>query len=306
MTNDAANPIAAGIDLGGTKSELRIFNASWECIHLERTQTPQTYSTLLDLLEAQLQHAIDRNIPFGIGTAGLFRADGTILSPNMIANGHRLTRDIQARIGRNFPIINDASALALSEAVFGAGKGARKVISLVIGTGVGGGEVINGELSANVSGVGTEYGHIPIPAHLAHSCDLPLLRCGCGRMACFEPYLSGPGFAKWASSRIGQSLTTFDLASQIGQSEQVDDAWAIWHKLLTQLLLSLTHTSDPDCFVIGGGMSNIDGLIPRINQSLSDAQYPGFTVPDVFLAEAGDASGARGAAYDAWQKGACA
>jgi N-acetylglucosamine kinase len=299
--------IAMGIDLGGTKIETQIFDANWVCVDRSRIETPQSYDAIVQALADQITWAdqrAGRQLPVGIGAAGLVNpSTGLAFTANLPAMGRPLPGDIAKAIGRKVTYINDCRALALSEAVFGAGQGKSPVVGLILGTGIGGGLAIDGKLVPGLAGVGGEFGHFTASAHLIGAHDLPLIRCGCGRMGCTETLVSGPGLTRLARRFVGQDLTPTQLAEAKSINVMAAQAWSVWCELLADLLITLVFTTDPAVIVIGGGLSKIPDLTRDVVVALRAAQLPGFAIPELLIAQGGDASGARGAAYAAYQDG---
>ena len=182
----------------------------------------------------------------------------------------------------------------MSEAQFGAAKGFRTAITLNLGTGLAGGVVINGTLLPGHSGLGGEFGHFALPIT---ALDLPLIRCGCGRMACTETLIAGPGL-----TRIHHHLTGETLTPEAITTGDHPATMHIWLTLTAELLHILTMVIDPDCIVLAGGLSRAQNLIPRLNRALQTAALPGYGIPLLRLAEGGDTTGARGAAFAALQE----
>ncbi|MEP3297335.1 MAG: ROK family protein [Pseudoruegeria sp.] len=297
----------SGIDLGGTKMELQLFDEDWKVVAKERRPTPNTYGALVtglvDLI-AWGDEAAGGTVPVGIGAAGLLNPQtGLVLTANLCASGQPLPGDVATAIGRDITYINDCRALALSEAVFGAGQGHHSVMSLILGTGVGGGSVVGGELLQGPTLTGGEFGHTSAPAHLLAKYNLPLLPCGCGRQACVECYISGPGMEQIAKVITGKTMTAPTIAALKHTDAQAQKVWEIWCDLTADLILSMTLTADPDVIVIGGGLSKIEGICDILHKATATAQIGDFGAPPILLAQGGDASGARGAAYAAVQGG---
>lgn len=295
--------IAAGIDLGGTKIEAQIFDADWRVVDRKRVATPKDYVGLVTEIAALITWVdtmAAAPLPVGIGAAGLIHpVTGLALTANICAGGHALPDDINNSVGRGVIYINDCRAMALSEAVFGAGIGHKTVMSLILGTGIGGGIAVDGKLHAGPTQTGGEFGHTSASAALVCARDLPVWPCGCGRMGCIETYIAGPGLERLAETITGVAMTTQDVAAQ--RDGAASDVWAVWCAFTADLLRNLIMTADPDVIVLGGGLSNIDGVCGALAQATKDAQIGDFTVPPIVLAQGGDTSGARGAAYAAWQ-----
>ena len=297
--------LAAGIDLGGTKSEVQLFDKDWALVDLRRDATPASYDALVGMLSEQLRWVQDRAghaIPVGIGAAGLVDAEGNAFTANLPAMGRPLPADLAQAAGHAVTYVNDCRALALSEAVFGAGRGHATVMSLIMGTGVGGGVAHDGALRPGPAGTGGEFGHMPVsgPALLTHG--LAMRDCGCGRRGCVESYVSGPGLARIAQELTGRDMSPADIGAARASDPAAGRVWAAWRDLAADMALALVQAVDPDVIVLGGGLSRIDGLASELGEALAAAQIPGFGVPPLVLAEGGDASGARGAALAASQE----
>lgn len=294
---------AIGIDLGGTKIETQVFDADWSAVARRRDDTPGTYDDLVRVMAEQISWGKSESgadAPVGIGAAGLINPmTGLALTANLAATGHPFPADIEAASGSSITYVNDCRALALSEAVFGQGKGFGTVMSLILGTGVGGGICVDRSILRGPTSTGGEFGHTSAPAHLVARYDLPIWQCGCGRMGCIETYIAGPGLVRLAKHVTGQDVTPPEIAA--ARHAEMAKVWQIWCELTADLVHNLTLTADPDLIVLGGGLSRIDGVAKDLSAAATAAQLSGFASPPLVLAEGGDTSGARGAAYAAWQ-----
>ncbi|MEJ6748144.1 MAG: ROK family protein [Yoonia sp.] len=294
---------AIGIDLGGTKMEAQVFDDAWSVAVRRRRDTPKDYADLVTELADLIRWAdaqTSGTVPVGIGAAGLVNPKtGLTLTANLVATGQLFPADIACTIGRPVTYMNDCRALALSEAVFGQGKGRRTVMALILGTGVGGGIAVDGAILQGPTHTGGEFGHTSAPAHLVAKHDLPIWRCGCGRMGCIETYIAGPGLVRLAKHILGTDLTTVEIAAR--RNIDTGPVWQVWCDFSADLLHSLTLTADPDLIVLGGGLTHIDRLVEDLSAAARRAQIGDFAVPEIVLAQGGETSGARGAAYAAWQ-----
>ena len=295
----AAPFIAAGIDLGGTKIEAQIFDSGWNRVETHRIPTPKTYPDLVAAMAQQIAwiEARQPGLPIGIAAAGLINPQGLALTANLPATGHPFPADIIKAAGRNITYINDCRAQTLSEAQFGAARGFATAMSLNLGTGLAGGIVINGTLLKGPTGLGGEFGHFALPAHIIARHELPILTCGCGRMGCTETLIAGPGLSRIHHHLTDQHATPEDIASN-----RLSATWSIWLDLTAELIHTLCMTVDPDCIVLAGGLSRAHGLIPDLTRALTAAQLPGYGPPLLLLAQGGDTTGARGAAFAAYQE----
>lgn len=300
--------IAAGIDLGGTKIEAQLFAPDWSVADRRRIDTPRDYPALVAAMAAQidwLRQAAGAEIPVGVAAAGLVNPDtGHAYTANLPATGHPFPADIAKAAGQPVTYVNDCRALALSEAAFGAGRGRNPVVGLILGTGIGGGVVANGALLPGHALTGGEFGHFAASAAVVAAHNLPVHRCGCGRMGCTETYIAGPGLARLAQTLTGRALTPQEIAALKESDPEVARVWAVWCEIVAEMLLTLTFTIDPEIVVLGGGLSKIAGVAADLAGALARAQLPGFRIPAIVIAEGGDASGARGAAFAATQESA--
>jgi N-acetylglucosamine kinase len=295
--------IAAGIDLGGTKIETQIFDSKWNRVDSNRVSTPKTYADLVAAMVDQMDWIESKagSIPIGISAAGLINpVSGLALTANLPATGRPFPADIMKAAGRGVTYVNDCRAQALSEAIFGAGRGFASVMGLNLGTGLAGGVVVNGQLLPSPSGTGGEFGHFALAAEPVIRHQLPVLLCGCGRMGCTETLIAGPGLSRIVAHKTGQDLTPEQIVALRKTEPNIAECWQIWLDLLSELLITLTLTLDPACIVLGGGLARAEGLLDEISTALQRAQLAGYDIPQIRLAEGGDATGARGAAYAAF------
>ena len=287
-----------GLDLGGTKvSGIVIGEAGQELLRLRRA-TPhgdyaETLAVLRDLV-AELESRTGLRCSIGIGTPGA-RSPHSGLIKNANSTwliGKPFDLDLAETLGRPIRLENDANCLALSEAVDGAAAGLRTVFAAILGTGVGGGIVIDGRIWRGRDGIAGEWGHNPLP--WPQSAELPGRRCYCGREGCIETWLSGPALA----SDHGTAATGEAVVAQAAAGEPAAKAALDRHRRrLARALASIVNLLDPDAIVLGGGLSRI----PALYEGLADAMRP-YVFSDVFdtpirPALHGDDSGVRGAAW---------
>lgn len=294
--------LAIGVDIGGTKIATQVFDDQWTPFVKPRVQTLQDYDELLHVLKSEVawaraQGAVDA--PVGIAAPGLVNArSGLLFAANLCASGRAFPADIAQALGTPITYLNDGRAQAVSEACLGAGKDYRRVMALILGTGVGGGYVVDGHVAPAPQTPVGEFGHIAAPARLIAQNDLPLLPCGCGRMGCIESYIAGPGLVRLAQHMTGATLTAEEIAER--RQHAMRPVWQVWCALVADLLCTAVLTLDPDVITLGGGLSKVPGVIADLTAAAEDAILEGVSLPPLVLAEGGDASGARGAAYAAW------
>lgn len=297
--------MALGVDLGGTKIEAQVFADDWHLLDRRRVATPDSYPALVHALVDLVGWAdalADGPVSVGIGAAGMVNPrDGRVLAANLAAHDKPLPADLVAALGRPVRYLNDSHALALSEAVLGAGQPFASVFALVLGTGVGGGHVRCGRLQTGLSGTGGEVGHLPAPAHLVQAHGLPVVDCACGRRGCIETLISGAGLACIAHAMTGEMRTVPQIIAARGNDARMAQVWQVWCALTADLVQTLMRTLDPDCIVLGGGLSDIPFMVDDLTRAVGQAGFAGFDSPVILRAAGGAASGARGAAYAAWQ-----
>lgn len=291
-----------GIDIGGTKIEIAIFDEKLSHIESWRIGTPhKSYAEFTKALAEMIfeaDHKYDCKGKVGLGMAGLSDHNGFCLSANIpVANGKNIPRDIGKLVDRPVVSENDCHCFALSEANDGAGAGFESVYGAIIGTGAAGGYVVNGTLIKGRQKIAGEYGHLQLSAHLREKYNLPLRQCGCGLPSCYEGYIAGPGLAFIHYHLTGEKITVQELVKRWRlTSPEAIPTLECYLDILGSCFANIIFNYDPHVIILGGGISLIDeileGLALRINQHI----FTGFSAPPIVCAKFGDASGARGAA----------
>jgi fructokinase len=291
-----------GIDVGGSKLEIIALTDGGQTLLRNRVATPAgDYRGTIEAIARLIESAecrLGARGTVGLGTPGsVSRLSGTIKNSNSTAlNGQPLPRDVADRLGREIRIANDANCFAVSEAGDGAAADARTAFGALLGTGVGGGIVVDRTVLGGRDGIAGEWGHNPLP--WPRDDERPGPPCYCGKHGCIETFLSGPGMAKLFAQRTGRSAS----AAEIVQMALGGDAAAIaeWRRYADRLARGLAHACnilDPDAIVLGGGLSNMEApydLVPELipKYIFSDS----FDTP-IRRALHGDSSGVRGAAW---------
>lgn len=291
-----------GIDLGGTKIEIVVLDTNGALRWRRRVSTPQgDYPATLRAIAAlvdEAERASGARASVGIGTPGSpSPASGLIRNANSTClNGQPLQRDLEALLQRPVRLANDANCLAVSEAADGAGMGARTVFAAILGTGVGGGIVVDGRLLVGANAIAGEWGHNPLP--LPAEDELPLRGCYCGRRGCIETYLSGPGMAADHLRHTGQPLQAPEIVAgaQAGDA-RCDATLARYEARLALALAGVINLLDPDVIVLGGGLSQIARLYSKVPQRWLPHVFSDRVVTRLLPAAHGDSSGVRGAAW---------
>ena len=279
-----------GVDLGGTKIEAITLDRAGREVFRKRVPTPrEDYAGTISAVQHLVQQVGEGTVGIGIPGAES-QATGLIKNANSTwLIGKPLRKDLEAALGRPVRLENDANCFALSEAVDGAGKGASLVFGVILGTGVGGGIVVDGKIIRGANAIAGEWGHNPLPQPGEQ--DFPLPPCYCGRAGCIETYLSGPGLSRDHERRTGQRLKPEQIVSLGDQSLES------YMERLAKALASIINVLDPDVIVLGGGMSNVARLyteVPRLwGRHVFSDQVATRLAPPVH----GDSSGVRGAAW---------
>ena len=283
-----------GIDLGGTKIEALALDESGRQVFRRRVPAPRgDYLATLQSITSLVEEAGKGSVGIGIPGA-LSRTTGLVKNANSTwLNGKPLKQDLERELKREVRVANDANCFALSEAVDGAGKGARVVFGVILGTGVGGGIAVNQEIITGPNAISGEWGHNPLP--LAAGADLPLPRCWCGRLGCIETYLSGPGLARDHETATGEFLEPEKVVFH-------EKTMRRYEERLARALAGVINVLDPDVIVLGGGMSNVPRLYTEVPRLWGRSVFSDHVATRLVRNVHGDSSGVRGAAW-LWNQG---
>ncbi len=296
-----------GIDLGGTKTEIAVLDPKGEFLHRARLPTPASdYLAILHNIAQLLTHAQGatriRAQSLGIGAPGApIPETGQLKNANTTCLiGKPLAIDLQRLLEIPVFLENDANCFTLSEATDGAASQDRTVFGVILGTGVGGGWFINWHLHTGRQHIAGEWGHNPLPsfASLATTVQLPSRTCYCGQRDCIETYLSGPGLSQTYTD-IGPNKASADtIANRYLQGEpQAQQAMAVYMAQLGAALATVINVMDPDCIVLGGGLSQMPWLYEQLPRELERFVFSHSVKTRVLKAKHGDSSGVRGAAW---------
>ncbi len=298
-----------GIDLGGTKIEGVVLAPGGIERTRRRIATPaDDYAATIAAVVALVSALEDdigasRRGTVGVGIPGTISpATGLVKNANATwLIGRPFDADLAAALGRPVRVANDANCFAVSEAIDGAAAGARVVFGVILGTGVGGGLVVDGRPLIGANAIAGEWGHNPLP--WPEDDERPGPPCYCGRRGCIETFLSGPGLAADCANFAGAGAGVRALSpAEIARLADAGDAAAAaaldrYVRRLARALATVINIVDPDAIVLGGGLSNIDRLyrdVPRLWESwiFSDR-----VATRLCRHRHGDASGVRGAAW---------
>jgi fructokinase len=274
--------VRIGIDLGGTKIEGIALDDSGAMLVRRRVATPQgdyraTVEAVASLVRS-IEAEIGRQCTVGVGMPGaLSQVSGRVKNSNSTCLiGQPLQGHLEAALAREVRLANDANCFALSEAIDGAGRGVRVVFGVILGTGVGGGIVVDGRVLEGPNAIAGEWGHNPLP--LPNEDDLPLRPCYCGRAGCIETYLCGPA-----------------LEREGGVADEA--AMSRYEARLARALAGVINILDPDVIVLGGGVSNVQRLYSTIPTLWAVHVFSDHVATRLAQHAHGDSSGVRGAAW---------
>lgn len=285
-----------GIDLGGTKIEGIVLLTDGTIAERERIPTEQDggYEHIVEriaVLVERLRPRAGGAARVGIGTPGSLSArDGTLKNSNTLClNGRPLADDLTRRLGLALHVENDANCFALAEARLGAARDADVVFGVILGTGVGGGIVLNGDIWAGPQHIAGEWGH--------HSIDPAGPRCYCGRRGCVEKLLAGPALEASYREAGGDAVSAGEIARRASEGEgrasaALDAYLAIFGRAMANLISIL----DPSVVVLGGGLSNLECLYGRGRDEVARRIFNDELRTPIRRNALGDSAGVVGAA----------
>jgi fructokinase len=299
MRHTSAMTYRIGIDLGGTKTEILVLAPDGTAPLRERIPTPASYGAVIEAITALVTGAearIGQTCTVGVGIPGsISPATGLVRNANSNAlNGHAFDIDLGAALHREIRVANDANCFALSEASDGAGAGAGIVFGVILGTGCGGGIVVNGTILEGRHRIAGEWGHTPLP--WPRPDELPLRPCWCGQSGCLETYLAGPALAAEADGSGARDASTLPARAAAGDQRAIT-ALATHAERLARGLAALSCLLDPDVIVLGGGLSNLSHLYTDLPALMRPHIFSDIFQPEILPNLHGDSSGVRGAAW---------
>ncbi len=299
--------IHIGVDLGGTKIEAIALDPSGAILARRRIATPAHDYTEIIRAIAALAHELEletsRRGTVGVGSPGsLSTHTGLIKGSNtQVVNGKPLDLDLSKILDRPVRVENDANCFALSEAVDGAGQGARVVFGVIIGTGVGGGVVVDGKALSGRNHIGGEWGHTPLPWMTRD--EYPGRRCFCGHDGCIETFLSGPGLSRDYEARTGAFASGQEIVARADHGEAAAlAALDAYQDRLARALAMVIDIVDPDAIVLGGGVSNIARIYDGLTDRVAGHAFTDALDTKILRNVHGDSGGVRGAAW-LWREG---
>lgn len=295
-----------GLDIGGTKIELAVFNSQLEKQYRERVETPKTsyedwLNTIADLVK-KADEKFGGKGSVGLGIPGFVNQTTGIaeITNIRVADNKPILCDLSAILEREVCAENDANCFALSEAWDAENAQYPSVLGLILGTGFGGGFVLNGKIHSGQTGMAGELGHLQLNYHALKLLGwdrAPIYDCGCGNKACLDTYLSGRGFEMLYRDLKGEALSAKEIIQHFyaGDKSAVDFV-GVFVELAAISIGNIITAFDPHLIVLGGGLSNFDYLYGALSKALPPHLMRSAKVPVIKKAKYGDSGGVRGAA----------
>lgn len=309
MKSDS-DTLRIGIDLGGTKISAVCMDGKGSILRYERDSTPQndylaTIKAIVQLVGRVTPPTTLEQPTIGVGIPGSECLEtGRIQNANSTwLNGRPLRKDLERALGQEVLLENDANCFVLSEAWDGAAAPVKTVFGVILGTGCGGGLIVNGGLHKGHRNIGGEWGHTPLPAPTEFELTAPQT-CWCGRTNCLETWISGPALLCLAKQThaeqdpdIANATTVEDLIKlEVEGNSRATQAFADHTDRLARGLASIINILDPDLIVLGGGLSNLQHLYTDLPPKIAPLIFANDQHIQIHRPKHGDDSGVRGAA----------
>lgn len=291
-----------GLDWGGTKLEaIALDPLTNEEIVRNRVDSPKdNYQEIIDTVHNLILETAgkEKNITVGIGMPGsLHPKTGLVQVSNTKAlEGQDVKNDIEAKLGFEVKIANDADCLALSEAVDGAGKDYNSVFAVILGTGVGAGYVIEKKLISGPNKLTGEWGQNPIPGPMDEY--EKSVKRHCGRVGAIEVFLSGPGLENWYEFKTNNKKSSRDIVELYRNENNIAlEIMDTYFERTARAFSSFVNILDPDVIVCGGGMSEINEIYDILPEKIIPYLASDIFLTPIIKAKHGSSSGVRGAAH---------
>jgi fructokinase len=281
-----------GVDLGGTKTEVIVLDENLDILERKRVLTPQNnYDEIINTISTLVLDVSENISDFTLGICcpgAISKQTGLIKNSNtQCLIGKSLKKDLENKLQKKISIENDANCFALSESKMGAGIGFDLVFGVILGTGVGGGIVINNTLHSGRTNIAGEWGH-----HTLHQNGNS---CYCGKFGCVETYISGPSLEKRWNQLTGLTQSMPEIIDNFDYT--IGTSWK--NEFLENYgsgLANVIDILDPDVIILGGGLSNIDFLYTEGKESIYSKVFSDIVETPILKNKLGDSSGVFGAA----------
>jgi fructokinase len=290
-----------GIDLGGTKTEIILLDSENKILYRERIKTQKdTYQNIIKGICYLIEKAMNilKNLienptySIGIGIPGIIdqNTQKVINANTTILIGHPLKEDLEKILNKEITIENDANCFVLAESIAGATKDYQNVFGIIMGTGCGGGLIINKKIYKGFHGIAGEWGHFSIDP------NGPL--CWCGNRGCIETFISGSGLEKKYKLLTGENLQVPEIVQKAKENHII--AKKVFDEFLEQFgraVGGIISILDPDAIVLGGGLSNIDDLYTIGYEKIKKYAFYHNIITPLLKNKLGDSAGVFGAAW---------
>ena len=281
-----------GVDLGGTKTEVIVLDENLDILERKRVLTPQNnYDEIINTISTLVLDVSENMSDFTLGICcpgAISKQTGLIKNSNtQCLIGKSLKKDLENKLQKKISIENDANCFSLSESKMGAGIGFDLVFGVILGTGVGGGIVINNNLHSGRTNIAGEWGH-----HTLHQNGNS---CYCGKFGCVETYISGPSLEKRWNQLTGLTQSMPEIIDNFDYT--IGTSWK--NEFLENYgsgLANVIDILDPDVIILGGGLSNIDFLYTEGKESIYSKVFSDIVETPILKNKLGDSSGVFGAA----------
>jgi len=281
-----------GVDLGGTKTEIIVLDENLNVMERKRVSTPQNnYDEIINTITTLVSDVSQSISDFSLGVCcpgAISKQTGVIKNSNtQCLIGKSLKEDLENKLQKNISIENDANCFTIAESKLGAGIGFDLVFGVIMGTGVGGGIVIDNTLHSGRTNIAGEWGH-----HTLHQNGNS---CYCGKNGCVETYISGPSLEKRWNQLTGLTQTMPEIIENFDNS--IGKQWK--NEFLENFghgLANVIDILDPDAIILGGGLSNIDFLYHEGKESIYSKVFSDMIETPILKNNLGDSSGVFGAA----------
>ena len=287
-----------GVDLGGTKIEVLALDDDGNELLRRRVPTPSGDYDATVVAIADLVLAVESELgaygSVGVGTPGaLSPFSGLLRNANsVVLNDQPLDRDLAHALDREVRVANDANCFALSEATDGAGVEGHTVFGVILGTGVGGGLVVDRQVLRGPNAIAGEWGHNPLPGEPDEARG-----CYCGRVNCVEQFLSGSAFAEEYAAATGTARSAAQIVDRVSSDAVARTLLDRYVERLAAGLAVVINVVDPDVVVLGGGMSNTAQLYDEVPRRWGEWIFSDQVGTQLVRNVHGDSSGVRGAAW---------
>jgi len=301
MSESGAAKIRIGIDIGGSKIAALIIDGPGQKEAHCRSKITRDYDDTVDKIYKivlQLEAQAGPADKIGISMPGIISRNGEplVMSNLPWLRGKPFRFDLEQRFKRPVRLGNDANCFALSEATDGAAAGARLVFGVILGTGVGGAIVVNGNIVTGANSSAGEWGHNLLPWR--HGDEGVVIECGCGQIGCIETWLNGAALSREYASLSGKEATAKDISDFSDAGDEVaQQVIACYTERLARALATAINFLDPDVIVLGGGLSEIASLYEQVPKLWRAHTSSDASATRLVKAAYGPESGMRGAAW---------